>query len=80
MTRIVMLAAALLVIGSASATAQEKEKECYTVTMPPDHGPTGAILLNRCTGQTWVLSYTDATKMFSHWYPIPVEKNPREKQ
>jgi len=56
MTRIVMLATALLVIGSASATAQEKEKECYTVTMPPDHGPTGAILLNRCTGQTWVLS------------------------
>jgi hypothetical protein len=78
MTRIVMLAAVLLVIGSASARAQEKE--CFTVIMPPDHGPTGAILLNRCTGQTWVLGFVDATKMFSHWYPIPEEKNPLERR
>jgi hypothetical protein len=75
MIRIVMLAAALLVIGSAAATAQEKD--CFAVIMPPTHGPAGAILVNKCTGMTWIATYTDIQAGIVRWYPIAVEKAPR---
>jgi hypothetical protein len=53
MIRIVMLAAGMLVIGVAAATAQEKD--CFSVTSPAQ-ATMGSILINRCTGATWVLS------------------------
>jgi len=72
--RNVMLAMALLVIGSATAAQAE---ECWAVVMPPTHGPAGAILVNKCTGMTWIATYTDMQAGIVRWYPIAVEKAPR---
>ena len=51
MIRIVILAAGMLVIGVTAATAQEKD--CFSVTSPAQ-ATLGSILINRCTGATWV--------------------------
>jgi hypothetical protein len=53
MIRTVMLAAGMLVIGAAAATAQEKD--CFSVTSPAQ-ATLGSILINRCTGATWILN------------------------
>ena len=72
MIRIVMLAAGMLVIGVAAATAQEKD--CFSVTSPAQ-ATQGSILINRCTGATWVLNRirTDSGTVL-RWFPVSTER------
>jgi hypothetical protein len=72
MIRIVMLAAGMLVIGVAAATAQEKD--CFSVTSPAQ-ATLGSILINRCTGATWVLSRVRTNSgTLLRWFPLSTEQ------
>jgi hypothetical protein len=72
MIRIAMLAAGMVVIGVAAATAQEKD--CYSVTSPAQ-ATLSSILINRCSGSTWVLSRakTNSGTML-RWFPLSTER------
>jgi hypothetical protein len=80
----VLLVAGMLLIGSVSAVAQDRAgvqptNDCFTVVMTTK-GSAGSILLNKCTGQSWLL-VTAQTKLGNspvttlRWFPISVEKN-----
>jgi hypothetical protein len=72
MIRIVMLAAGMLVIGVAAATAQEND--CFSVTSPAQ-ATMGSILINRCTGVTWVLSRARSNSgTMLRWFPLSTER------
>jgi hypothetical protein len=73
MIRTVMLAAGMLIIGAAAAAAQEKD--CFSVTLPAQ-ATVGSILLNRCTGATWILNRvrTDTGTVVIRWFPLSTEK------
>ena len=55
-------------------------RQCFEVTMAPRTGgagfstdPSNSILLNRCTGETWLMVETSAGKtgqFVFRWYPI----------
>jgi len=78
---------ALLVVAASCDLAQaaEEQKECYSITSPPAVAGgqgnlsvygfgaiSGSILLNRCTGQSWILVRTALEKGAAsyRWYPI----------
>ena len=71
----------LLVLATGAAGAQQQQqqpqRECFTVVMnhSTGGGSLGAILLDRCTGKTWVLSRTSVGNSGSapRWHPITVE-------
>ena len=45
-----------LAIGQASAQERAQHGACFdVVAAPSETQPAGAILLNRCSGQTWIL-------------------------
>jgi hypothetical protein len=73
MIRTVMLAAGMLVIGAAAATAQEKD--CFSVTLPAQ-ATLGSILINRCTGATWILNRvrTNTGTVAIRWFPLSTEQ------
>jgi hypothetical protein len=62
---------------SASASAQQQE--CFEVVMTnaTGGGSLGSILINKCTGNTWVLTRTQAPNgtTTNRWFPISVEKS-----
>ncbi len=44
-------------------------------------GPEGAVLLNRCTGQTWLLVGVNTGGGSSiGWHPIPIDMSPDDSQ
>src|SRR5262245_26580386 len=47
----------LLVLATVTAGAQTKQPGCFTVEMSHNTqgNPQGSILLDRCTGKTWLL-------------------------
>ena len=48
-----------LAIGQASAQERAQHGSCFdVVAAPSETQPAGAILLNRCSGQTWILVRT----------------------
>ena len=57
------------------------QQECFTVVMARANPPAvavgaalGAVLLNRCTGNTWILTITRGPKGSApRWHPITVE-------
>jgi hypothetical protein len=62
---------------SAPASAQQKQ-ECFTVVMTSNPNTTiGSILIDRCTGNTWLLLQTKLANgaTANRWYPIAVEKS-----
>ena len=67
-------AAGLLLLSSAGLAAQDKG--CYDITPPRGGTATmelniGAILLNKCTGETWFLFGSQADKGYVlRWRPI----------
>jgi len=71
----------LLVLATGAAGAQQQQqqpqRECFTVVMnhSTGGGSLGAILLDRCTGKTWVLSRTSVgnSGYAPRWHPITVE-------
>jgi len=69
----VVFAAGMLVIGAAAATAQEKD--CFSVTSPAQ-ATLGSILINRCTGATWILNRvrTNTGTVVIRWFPLSTEQ------
>ena len=54
-----MIATVLIELPAADASAQaaEAQAHCFDIIAPRNTAqPDGSILLNRCTGQTWLLS------------------------
>jgi hypothetical protein len=72
------MASALLAVTCTPAKAQQ-QSECFVALMTnsTDAGNLGAIRVNKCTGETWVLSrVTLGSGAYAlRWYPINVEKN-----
>jgi hypothetical protein len=63
---------------SASASAQQQQ-ECFEVAMTnaTGGGGLGSILINKCTGSTWLLTRTQTPNNTTtvRWFPIAVEKS-----
>ena len=61
------------------APASAQQQECFTVAMnnATGGGSLGAILLNKCTGDTWVFIITRLPNgaTTNRWFPITVEKS-----
>ena len=72
-----LLLALATVAAGAQQQQQQPQRECFTVVMnhSTGGGSLGAILLDRCTGKTWVLSRTSVGNSGSapRWHPITVE-------
>ena len=70
------LCAGLLLALTADAGAQQRD--CFTVTMTSSTsgGSLGSILLDRCTGNSWILVRTTLENgaTSNRWFPISVEK------
>ena len=69
--------AAVLMLAFSTAPGSAAELPCFEIYPNSNSGPEGAILLNKCTGQTWLLvgvntGYGNTTG----WYPIPVDMAP----
>jgi hypothetical protein len=63
---------------SASASAQQQQ-ECFEVAMTnaTGGGSLGSILVDKCTGNTWMLTRTQTPNgaTTNRWFPISVEKS-----
>ena len=69
----VALSAAAFITCTASASAQPSESgPCFEVIAPrPNSQPRSPVLLDRCSGRTWLLARnTDGTY---RWRPIPTD-------
>jgi hypothetical protein len=77
MSRYCLAALALIALTCSSAKAQQ-QSECFVVLMTnsTEAGNLGAIRVNKCTGETWVLSrVTLGSGAYAlRWFPINVEK------
>jgi hypothetical protein len=63
------LSVGLFFTSTFSAIAQQNTP-CFEISRNTTSGPAGALLVNRCTGETWVLIGSGPFK----WYPISKEK------
>jgi hypothetical protein len=83
--RALLWAVSLVMINTGTSFADEPNKDCFSITTPPAVAGgqgiittfglatvNGSILINRCTGQTWVLAKAAAGKgaYTYRWYPI----------
>jgi hypothetical protein len=68
----------LLAFATVDAGAQQEQalaQDCFTVAMSVT-GSTGSILLNRCTGNAWLLARTAIPGGYTlRWHPIMVDEN-----
>jgi hypothetical protein len=56
-----VLAALAIELASTPASAQQSEGLCFDIILPRQKlRPEGAFLLNRCTGQAWLLTRIDS--------------------
>ena len=76
---------ALLVLATPAALAEQRDaqqkdaqKECFTIAMSNATGGSnlGSILLDKCTGDSWVLARTRLGdgRETTRWFPLAVEK------
>jgi len=67
------------VLLALSAEAGAQQRDCYTIVMTnsASGGNLGSILLDRCTGNSWVLVRATVSDGASalRWFPISVEKS-----
>jgi hypothetical protein len=82
-----ILGLALVAIAvSSAAIAQRADQskpppingDCYWIFRPQSEGFLRSILLNRCTGETWVLQLvrtSDGKYDIARWFPLGTEKN-----
>ena len=63
----------------AGAQQRDQQRDCFTVVMNHSTGGTslGAILLDRCTGNSWILARTTSNNgdTATRWFPVTVEKS-----
>jgi hypothetical protein len=65
-------AALMLVVSTTSVSAADTP--CFEIYQSNGSGPEGSILLNRCTGQSWLLVGVNAGYgNNSGWYSIPID-------
>jgi hypothetical protein len=60
----------------SAANANAEERECYAVAMTnaTGGGSLSSILINKCTGDTWILVRTNiGSGTTQRWFPITVE-------
>jgi hypothetical protein len=65
-------------VGAQQSDAGPRQRDCFTVTMTnASSGSVGSILLDRCTGNSWMLARATPSSGMSanRWYPISVEKS-----
>ena len=73
--------AVLLALMGTSAIAQEKQEPCFSVAQPRGDSKSsflavGAILINRCTGDTWLLfPYKGGPQPAVKWFPLERERS-----
>lgn len=61
----------LIITMGLVAEAAADEMPCFDVSRNTTSGPAGAILVNKCTGETWILVATSLVNgTTSRWYPI----------
>jgi hypothetical protein len=79
-----VITVSFFVINGGTLNAQELGgKDCFSITVPHPvstqfapgtaiFGMIGSILINRCTGQTWMLVKSTVTKGSSayRWFPV----------
>jgi hypothetical protein len=67
-------------LATVAATAQQQQgQRCFAVVMnhSTGGGSLGAILIDQCTGKTWVLVRASVARgaTAARWFPITVEAN-----
>jgi hypothetical protein len=86
---LIALVMALMLIGSAVVAQQPVSKlpwppdttgggdECYWIFPPNRESPVTSILLNRCSGSTWMLrsARTPEGKVVWRWFPLHSDIN-----
>ena len=66
--------AALLMLAISTAPGSAAEAPCFEIYPNSNAGPEGAILLNKCTGQSWLLvSVNTGHGNTTGWHPIPID-------
>ena len=60
----------LLVFTVADAQQSNQLNPCFELYRNPSAGIAGALLVNKCSGQTWVLVGTGPAR----WYPISTSR------
>ena len=60
----------LLVVTIAHAQQAGQQNPCFELYRNPSSGIAGALLLNKCGGQTWVLVGTNPPR----WHPISTSR------
>ncbi len=64
----------MLMLAFSAAPAVAEESQCFDIYPNSKSGPEGAILLNRCTGQTWLLvGVNSGYGSKTGWFPIPID-------
>jgi hypothetical protein len=59
----------LLVFTVAHAQQSSQQNPCFELYRNPSAGTAGALLLNKCNGQTWIL-IGPGPAVPARWYPI----------
>jgi hypothetical protein len=81
-----VVAVSFFAINCGTLHAQELgAKDCFSIMVPPPvgnqsppgvaiYGMIGSILINKCTGQTWILVKSTVAKDSSafRWFPVSV--------
>jgi hypothetical protein len=64
----------LLLFTVAHAQQSSQQNPCFELYRNPSPGMAGAILLNKCSGQTWVLIGEAGRPGLGRWYPISTSR------
>ena len=65
-----MLSLPLYVVSPIADVQPQNSAPCFEIYRNPSAGIGGALLLDKCTGQTWMLIGMGPAR----WYPIPTSK------
>lgn len=65
-----ILSLPLFVVSTIADVQPQNSIPCFEIYRNTQPGIAGALLLNKCTGETWALIGTGTAR----WYPIPMSK------
>jgi hypothetical protein len=61
-------------LAGSTTSVSAADAPCFEIYQSNGSGPEGAILLNKCTGQSWLLVGVNAGYgNNSGWYSIPID-------
>jgi hypothetical protein len=71
MKRLFLTGIAVLLLATGAAHADDKKEQnlCFEIYRNTTGGPGGAFLINKCTGQTWIL-FGGAEGKSPQWFPL----------